>query len=262
MRVWWLIVSVCFATLLHGESESGLFLKGEEIFSKRCASCHQAYIPQLLLNSNYEHNNTDLNLTAPTLTELSFALKDQVGDRKGDVESQLMEIEAFLQEYISHPDSNRSIFPADVRKHFNQMPPMKLSEDEAEALAVYMRAFSEKMMVEHGVKRYSYAEALQKAKEEGKIIMIEGYIPFCRWCMRMDREVMVEPEVKAALERDFVLVKMNLLTQKLPLGLQRLGTPSFYFIKSNGKEVIDAIEGFGNKREFLDLLKQISADAK
>lgn len=78
----------------------------------------------------------------------------------------------------------------------------------------------------------------------------------------MDREVMVEPEVKAMLNKYFVFTKVNLITQKLPLGIKRLGTPSFYFIASNGKEVIDTVEGFGNKKEFLQLLQEIVNESK
>ncbi len=258
MRSVWIFGMIVGMVVAVYASEEELYRAGKAIFAKRCAGCHQPYIPQLKLNKNYEQNNTLLHLKAPTLTELSFALKDQVGDRKGDVDSQLLEIEFFLEAYLPNPESNRSILPASITKHYTPMPPMKLTEEEGEALAVYMRAFSEEMMLKHGVRRYSYAEALRKAKREGKIVMIEGYIPYCRWCMRMDREVMVEPEVKEALDRDFVLVKMNLLTEKLPLGIHRLATPSFYFIKSNGKAVIDMVAGFGDKEAFLGLLKEIS----
>jgi thioredoxin-related protein len=237
-------------------------LDGAKIFAKKCASCHDYYIPQLRLNENYEHNNTLLKLKAPTLTELSFRLKDQVGDRKGDAESQIFEIEAWLGDFLKNPSAFKTILPVHVRKRFETMPSVKLSEEEVEALAPFMYDYAEKMMTKHGVKRYRYDEALKKAKTEGKIVMIEGYLPYCRWCVRMDREVMVEPEVKAMLDKHFVLVKMNLATQKLPLGMRRLGTPSFYFIDPVRNEVIDMVEGFGDKKEFLELLGGIVEAAK
>jgi thiol:disulfide interchange protein len=137
------------------------------------------------------------------------------------------------------------------------MPPVEVNEDEVEALADYMYEYAEEMMVRHGVKRYSYEEALKKAKAEGKIVLIEGYIPFCRGCIWMDRNVMVEPKVKEALNRDFVLVKMNLLIEKLPLGMKRLGTPSFYFIDPYKEKMIDMLEGTGTVQEFLSLLDDI-----
>jgi hypothetical protein len=234
-------------------------LSGDEVFKAKCASCHEYYIPQSRLNVNYEHNNTELNLKAPTLTELSFRLKDQVGDRTTDAEGQKFEIEEFLVDYLNNPSKNKSVLRKNIRHIFPVMPSMKgkVSEEEIEKLADFMYEYAENMMIEHGVKRYSYTEALKIVKNESKIILIEGYIPFCRGCMKMDREVMVDAEVKEVLNRDFVFVKKNLLIEKLPLGMKRLGTPSFYFIGSHGTKMIDMIEGTGTVKEFLELLASI-----
>ncbi|RRS31140.1 MAG: hypothetical protein P794_04810 [Epsilonproteobacteria bacterium (ex Lamellibrachia satsuma)] len=113
------------------------------------------------------------------------------------------------------------------------------------------------MMIAHGVQRHSYKEAVQIAKKEKKIILIEGFIPYCRGCIKMDREVLVEPEVKEALNKDFVLVKKNLLIEKLPLGIKRLGTPSFYFINTEGTKVLEMVQGTGTVEEFMELLKSV-----
>jgi len=72
---------------------------------------------------------------------------------------------------------------------------------------------------------------------------------------------MVEPEVKEVMEKDFVVVMMNVALEKLPLGMTSLGTPSFYFISSDGKHIIDMMQGYGNKEEFLDLLKTVKEEA-
>jgi cytochrome c553 len=250
-----LFLTISFTTILFA-------LSGEEVFKTKCASCHEYYISQNRLNANYDHNNTDLKLKAPTLTELSFRLKDQVGDRTTDAEGQKFEIEEFLADYLNNPNKDKSVLRKKIRHTFPVMPSMKgkVSEEEIEKLADFMYEYAENMMIEHGVKRYSYTEALEIAKKEGKIILIEGYIPFCRGCMKMDREVMVETEVKEALNRDFVFVKKNLLVEKLPLGMKRLGTPSFYFIGSHGAEVIDMIEGTGTVKEFLELLASIKRE--
>jgi len=238
-------------------------LSGAEVFKMKCASCHSDYIPQNKLNANYQHGNKELNLTAPTLTELSFRLKDQVGDRTADAQGQKFEIEAFLGSFLKDPTSlKQSILPKNVREHFGMMPAVNVSEDEVEALADFMYEYAEHMMLKHGVKRYSYDEALKKAKAEGKIILIEGFIPYCRGCIWMDRNVMVEPEVKAALNKDFVLVKMNLLLEKLPLGIKRLGTPSFYFIDPDGRTILEMVEGTGTLQEFLALLENVKEKAK
>jgi len=233
------------------------FNDAEKIFKRQCSVCHVDYIAQSKLIKNYEHNNSDLNLTAPTLTELSFHLREKIGDRRADKETQVMEIEDFLLDYLNHPDKNKSILNKDMLTHFKTMPKQKLSEDDAELLSEYMFDFSEKMIVKHSVKRYSYVDALAKAKKENKIVLLEGYITSCRGCIKMDREVFVEDEVKKALDKDFVLVKQNVLAKKLPLGLESLGTPAFYFIGNDGKHLIDGLQGVGDVEEFLDMLSLI-----
>ena len=231
---------------------------GAEVFKNKCASCHSHYyIPQSRLNVNYQNRNKDLNLTAPTLTELSFRLKDQVGDRTTDAEGQKFEIEDYLTKFLKNPSAFKTILPKETRAAYGTMPPINVDEDEVEALADFIYDYAEEMMVKHGAKRYSYKEALKKAKSEGKLVLIEGYLPYCRGCIWMDRNVMVEPKVKEALDKDFVLVKMNLLIEKLPLGMKRLGTPSFYFIDPNGPKVIDMLEGTGTIEEFIQLLESI-----
>jgi len=247
--------TIAILTLL----QTALFaLSAEMVFAKKCAVCHSRdYIPQSKLVVNYQHNNKDLNLTAPTVTELSFRIKDQVGDRTLDPEGQKFEIEDWLTQFLKNPEAFKTILPENVRAVYGKMPPVEASEEEIEALAEYLYGYAEKMMVTHGVKRHTYEEALAIAKKERKIILIEGYLPYCRGCIWMDRNVMVEPEVKAALNRDFVLVKKNLLIEKLPLGMKRLGTPSFYFIAPDGKRIVDMVEGKGNKEEFLSLLASI-----
>ena len=237
---------------------------GEAIFQKNCMACHSLYIPQTKLLNNFEHDNKVLNLKAPTLNQLSFTLKSRIGDRKADAESQLFAIENFIANYLEHPNKREGVIPRYINKFFGIMPSMKglLDDDEIEAVSQYIFEYAENMMVKHGVKRYTYEEALKVAKKEGKIIMIEGYVPYCRFCIRMDREVLVEDNVKKVLNKNFLLVKIDLLLEKLPLGIKRLGTPSFYFIKSNGKEVIDTVEGFGNDIEFIELLDDVKKRSK
>lgn len=237
--------------------------EGEQLFDTHCASCHSYYIPQTKLNANAEANNTILHLKAPALNELSFGVRLNVGDRKADEESQRMEVEDFIAVYLESPDRNKSVIPHEQTSFYPNMPSMKglLDEDQIEILSDYIFDYGEKMVIEHSAKTYSYDEALKIAAQTGKIIMIRGILPFCKWCIQMEREVMVEPEVKEAMEKDFVVVMMNVALEKLPLGMTSLGTPSFYFISSDGKQIIDSMQGYGNKEEFLDLLKMVKEEA-
>jgi len=256
MKIFVIMVLIGF-NILWGAS-------GEEIFKKNCVSCHSLYIPQSKLLLNFENKNKTLKLKAPTLNQLSFSLKNRIGDRKADDVSRKFEIENFIANYLERPNKRKGVIPRYINKFFKTMPSMKdvYDEDEIEEVTNYIYDYSENMMIKHGVKRYSFEEALKVAKEENKIIFIEGYLDYCRFCIKMDREVLVEDEVKKVLNKDFILVKINLGLEKVPLGMRRLGTPAFYFIKSNGKDIIDMIEGFGTKEEFIGLLNDVKSRSK
>jgi len=233
-------------------------ISGEQIFKKKCQSCHTYYIPQNTLLQNFlEHNNTELKLTAPTLNQLSFALKHKIGDRKNDAESQQFEMENYLSDYLENPDKEKSLLSYDINRFFKQMPKIELNEDELEAVTIYIYDYAKRIIKEHSTKRYSFKEALKIAKAEDKIIVLYGHLPYCSYCIKMERRVMVEPKVKAMLDKHFVLVKLNVAMEKLPLGLKRLMTPSFYFIDSDGKTILDKVEGYGDAKEFLELLEFI-----
>jgi len=94
------------------------------------------------------------------------------------------------------------------------------------------------MVKEHGVKIYpTYQEALEVAKRENKIVMVEGFITYCRGCIKMDREVFIDDRVKKALERDFVVTKDKWFKEEetcppwvlkvLPLGNLPIPFPNF-----------------------------------
>ena len=236
--------------------------EGAALFEKHCAACHSDYIPMSKVIANAEQNNTLLHLKAPTLNQLSFGVRLNVGDRKADEEAQRMEVEEFIASYIASPQREKSVLSKELTHFYPDMPPMPnlLNEDEIEALSSYLFEYGEAMIEAYSVKSYTYEEAAKIAKEQKKIIMIRGVLPFCKWCIKMDREVMVEPEVREVLDKEFVVVKTNVITEKLPLGMKSLGTPSFYFIHSDGETIIDQLNGYGDKEEFLELLRRIKAE--
>ncbi|MGC9351184.1 MAG: thioredoxin family protein [Sulfurovum sp.] len=238
--------------------------EGAELFDKHCASCHSDYQPMSRVIANAEQNNTLLHLKAPTLNQLSFGVRLNVGDRKADEESQRMEVEEFIASYIAAPQREQSVLPQALTHFYPDMPSMQnlLDEEQIEALSSFIFEYGEEMIKAHSAKVYTFEEAVKVAKEQKKIIMIRGVLPYCKWCIKMDREVMVEPEVRKVLDNSFVVVKTNVVTEKLPLGMVSLGTPSFYCIKSDGETILDQLNGYGNKEEFLALLEKIKKAAK
>jgi thioredoxin-related protein len=94
-----------------------------------------------------------------------------------------------------------------------------------------------------------------------KIIIIELISQSCHFCKKMDVEVMSKKDVIEALERDFILIKLDVNRDKLPLGLKKGTTPTFAFANDRG-ELFSIIHGAWNREDFLDLLKYVKKKSK
>ncbi|BAF71464.1 thioredoxin family protein [Sulfurovum sp. NBC37-1] len=238
--------------------------EGKVLFEKHCLSCHIPFVPMLELKENFaDHNNTLLKLKAPTLNQLSYRLKQRIGDPKGDKEIHRMEVIAFMSSYVVNPDRDKSLCLDEVMRVFDTMPSLKgkVSEEELEEIGTYLYDFDEEIVKQKSVKFEGFEKALQRAKKEDKIIMIEAMSRTCHFCRKMEREVMIDTEVIRAIERDFIPVSIDISTHALPLGLKAELTPSFIFIDKYGN-VLGNIPGAWGKQDFLALLKEAKEEAK
>ena len=241
-------------------SSALLATEGKMVYEQKCASCHEAYIPMTKLSENFlEKNNEMLKLKAPTLNQLSFRLKQQIGDPKGDNDIHRMEVEAFISDYLVNPDKDKTLCMKEVIKHFDTMPSMKgkITEEEMAAVSEFIYDFDNKAVSEHIVKYEEFDKALEKAKAENKIVMIKATAKHCHFCIKMDREVMVEDSVKKAIDKNFVPVEVDISSKRLPLGLNADFTPTFFFIDENAK-VMKVVPGSWNVEDFLEILEEIN----
>ncbi len=235
---------------------------GEKVYEKKCASCHEAFVPVEKLMKNFkEMNNTMLHLKAPTLNQLSFRLKQQIGDPRGDEDIHRMEVSAFIGDYLLYPNKDKSVCMRDVINAFDTMPSMKgkISNDEIEAVSQYIYSYEEHMLRQKRIKPESFENALRRAQKEDKIIMIEATAPHCHYCIKMNREVLTEPEVVSVLQKDFIVVSVDVSQKSLPLGLNASMTPTFFFVFTDGTNEnvkTKRIPGAWNKEDFLEILKE------
>ena len=103
-------------------------------------------------------------------------------------------------------------------------------------------------------KKMTYSEAVKMAKNSNKLIMLKLTSDHCKYCIKMDSEVMVDQDVKELLTKHFITVNINVDKERIPLGIKRGITPTFIFIDKNQK-VVSKIPGSWNKRDFVDLLQ-------
>jgi len=234
--------------------------EGEEVYQKKCASCHEAYIPMTKLMENFvEQENRLLKLKAPTLNQLSYRLKQQIGDPKGDEEIHRMEVSAFIADYLNNPDKQKSVCLRDVIQYFDTMPSMKgqITEEELASVSEYIYDFDKKVVAEKAVKHELFDTAFREAQKSNKIIVLKAMTEHCHYCKKMDREVLVDDQVVKALQKDFVVVQVDITKKPLPLGLTAELTPSFFFIDKN-KKVLQKVVGSWNVEDFLVILKEVN----
>lgn len=106
------------------------------------------------------------------------------------------------------------------------------------------------------VEFHSYEDALKLQEKSSKIIMIDVVRSGCHYCEDMDKEVLQNAAMAKWLQERFIVVKMNLDKEKLPLGIKVDFTPTFYFVNAEEK-IIKKIPGSWNIEDFKDLTKGI-----
>ena len=59
------------------------------------------------------------------------------------------------------------------------------------------------------IKWYDWNEGVVKARNEGKIALIDTYTDWCHWCKVMDKNTYTNEAVIALINKDFVPIKFN-----------------------------------------------------
>ena len=118
---------------------------------------------------------------------------------------------------------------------------------------------------------YSYRDAAELARDQGKFIMVDFYTTWCHWCKKLDSVTYTDPRVIEALNRNFVVVKIDAESDKeVVYGERRMtmsefsksfnlqGFPSIVFMDKDGRK-IDVLSGYLPPDDFLQYLDRIKA---
>lgn len=103
------------------------------------------------------------------------------------------------------------------------------------------------------VQKMTYEQALSISKQNNKSIMLKLTADDCKYCTKMDDEVLVDSEVKRLVDENFITVTINVNKEVLPLNLKWDVTPTFIFVDKNEK-ITSKLPGSWNKKDFMDLL--------
>lgn len=103
----------------------------------------------------------------------------------------------------------------------------------------------------------TYAEILSKAKSENKVIMIDFYTDWCKWCVELEKKVYTNPEVADFANKYQINWKIDAEKGEgveLAKRYQVSGYPTIVFVDPNGDE-IDRIIGYLPVKEFFPAMK-------
>lgn len=105
--------------------------------------------------------------------------------------------------------------------------------------------------------------ALQTAKQEGKLVMLDFYASWCAACNELDHKTFSDQAVVDKLE-NFITVKLDfsvksdeVLTEKYNI----LGLPVVIFLDGDGN-IYKRLEGFVNAEDMLKIIDEVESKAK
>lgn len=261
-------MKIIFLSLLFILNLFADFKEGETLFKSKCSSCHIDYISMNILKENFfEKNNKLLNLKAPTVNMIVYAIMDspkKIGD-SNDIEMQEMEIENYLKSYLENPDRFNSICDEHILPFYDNKMSMKgeLKDEDYKNLTTYFMLYKDNSKnIDDELKKVNFSidekAILEKAKKENKKIIVYASSKSCYFCKKMDKDVLSLEEVKKEINKNYIFIKNDMEESALPFNLDKeykKVTPTFFILSKDGT-YIKQHPGAWIKSDFLEILKE------
>ncbi len=102
----------------------------------------------------------------------------------------------------------------------------------------------------------SYEEGLAQAKAQNKVAMIMFTTKTCKMCNYMKNVVYEDDDVMEYVENFFVPIEVDINEHPDKFGYKVFGTPTYYFIKPDGKQIGRMFMGGAKPDGFLQKLTE------
>ncbi len=101
-----------------------------------------------------------------------------------------------------------------------------------------------------------YKTALDKAKKEGKPLMIFMTTSYCPWCRKLENRVLSQSKIDKKIKEKYIPLMLNLDTSTYPKQFAKTRfTPILYIVDSHDEKILHQFVGYNNRDGFLRLLK-------
>lgn len=124
--------------------------------------------------------------------------------------------------------------------------------------------------VSNHINWFDFEQGIEKAEAEGKDIIIDFYIDWCKWCKVMDDSTFSALEVIQYINENYVAIRVNaedsneyVIFKEQTFNLQKLtsafgvkGFPTYAFLNEKA-QIITLVPSYIEKGMFLNILKYI-----
>ncbi len=94
-----------------------------------------------------------------------------------------------------------------------------------------------------------YQKAVEKAKAEDKKIMIMLTKEKCQACWYMKHVTFKDSDLAQMIDDNFVSVEVDVDKDMIPMNLEYIGTPTFYFL-DKAQDQLSRVDGARNVKKF------------
>lgn len=101
----------------------------------------------------------------------------------------------------------------------------------------------------------SYEQGLAKAKKEQKAVMLMFSSKTCKMCSYMKKTVYENDDVSEYVKTFFIPIEIDIAEHPDKYGYAVFGTPTYYFLTSEGKPIGRMMVGGASPEGFLQKLK-------
>lgn len=125
------------------------------------------------------------------------------------------------------------------------------------AFVFSMKTYANEITFENG----TFNEVLSKAKTGNKVLMIDFFTDWCKWCVELDKKVYTNPDVADFANQNQINWKIDAEKGEgiaLAKKYQVSGFPTIVFVNGDGEE-IDRIVGYIPAKDFLVIMKDYNA---
>ncbi len=103
--------------------------------------------------------------------------------------------------------------------------------------------------------RNSYEEALKKARELNRPLLVLVVSEHCRWCHKLQNETLADPAVENYINRRFVAFLVDREKGEYPSFIKAKYVPTTFYITPDERMIIKPVEGYWDATDYMSDLR-------